>query len=253
MPMLRVTADVLERSFDGITLARGEDYAERDRVTDIERLDDGSRFRARVQGSRSEPYAVEITLHFAPLGTTASGSCSCPVGVNCKHAAALAALVLEQDPTGSPHQPALVEPDADRSIGLADADDVQPQALPLELTRWLEQAREAARPDADEYPAQIHNRLIYLLGVVLVSIRFGFVASLLAAFFKRSWVSTDDSTTCTSSTELLFCSVQSSASSSRNNSLSEGSSDMRMVRSVFDSSTMNRSRQKQRALSSTKM
>ena len=165
MPMLRVTADVLERSFDNITLARGEDYAERDRVTAIERLDDGSRFRARVLGSRREPYTVEITLHFTPLGTTASGSCSCPVHINCKHAAALAALFLEQDPPHSPLVSTPATPEIEASIGLPETADAGPPTLPLELTHWLEQAREATRTDADEYPTQVHNRLIYLLGV----------------------------------------------------------------------------------------
>lgn len=163
MPMMRVTVDVLERSFDGITRARGEDYAGRDRVTAIERLDDGHRFRARVQGSRIDPYVVEIVLGFTPAGTTATGSCSCPVHINCKHAAALAALVLEQD------TPELTAPTATQATTIATDDGAsggpRPPPLPRELTHWLEQAREATRPDADDYPPHVHNRLLYVLSV----------------------------------------------------------------------------------------
>ena len=162
MPMLRVTADVLERSFDGATLARGEDYADRDRVQGIERLDAGSRFRARVQGSKVEPYLVEVVLRHTSLGTTASGTCTCPAPINCKHAAALAALVLETDPSAPVTVPAApVDPANGRPV----AQPAPTAALPLELTHWLEQAREATRQTEDDYPPQVHHRLIYLLGI----------------------------------------------------------------------------------------
>ncbi len=65
---------------------RGQRYFDQDAILNPRRA--GRVLKAQCQGSRSQPYRVQITL--GPKGI-ASGDCSCPVGGggHCKHAAAL--------------------------------------------------------------------------------------------------------------------------------------------------------------------
>lgn len=68
------------------SFGRGRSYFNRGRISHPRRQ--GNTFKADCQGSRAQPYRVEITL--GPDGI-AGGGCSCPVGGggHCKHAAAL--------------------------------------------------------------------------------------------------------------------------------------------------------------------
>ncbi len=65
---------------------RGQRYFDQDAILNPRRA--GMMLRAQCQGSRSQPYRVQIAL--GPKGIV-SGDCSCPVGGggHCKHAAAL--------------------------------------------------------------------------------------------------------------------------------------------------------------------
>jgi uncharacterized Zn finger protein len=65
---------------------RGQRYFDQDAILNPRRA--GMVLKAQCQGSRSQPYRVQITL--GPKGIV-SGDCSCPVGggSHCKHAAAL--------------------------------------------------------------------------------------------------------------------------------------------------------------------
>src|SRR5471032_1443194 len=80
-----VTDAVLER---GLSLYRGQ------KVLDIEvRAIDNGRWQltGKVQGSERSPYTQNIRLHINVHGmlTHWDAECSCPVGVDCKHAVAL--------------------------------------------------------------------------------------------------------------------------------------------------------------------
>jgi len=77
----------LRSAVDPGTLARGRDYARRGRVRRLERLP--GELRAEVVGS-----GHVYRTHVAPLGDRARrpgfiGTCSCPVGEDCKHAVAV--------------------------------------------------------------------------------------------------------------------------------------------------------------------
>lgn len=81
----------LEEAFHGPTLERGRQYAKDDRVEQIEVEDDDevTQISARVYGSEALPYETSVQLLRRKRGVEIEGHCSCPVGYNCKHAAAV--------------------------------------------------------------------------------------------------------------------------------------------------------------------
>ena len=90
----------IERAVGRAPFRRGLDYFRRGRVLSVEFAAPGL-IRGTVSGSRAEPYAVAVRYDTASGGRLVSveGLCSCPVGYNCKHTAAvlLAARYLPQD------------------------------------------------------------------------------------------------------------------------------------------------------------
>ncbi|MEO8222579.1 MAG: DEAD/DEAH box helicase [Specibacter sp.] len=69
---------------------RGLDYAVNGHVRNIKWVEDKLELQGRVSGSRGETYSTSVTFEDAPKGAVLlEGECSCPVGWNCKHVAAL--------------------------------------------------------------------------------------------------------------------------------------------------------------------
>jgi superfamily II DNA or RNA helicase len=93
-------------NFDERTLQRAADYARRQRVVAI-RFTPGRHashgiIEGDIRGSARQPYhcRVEVQAHDAWL--TLDTDCSCPVGVDCKHAAAMLVLMANLPPTAWP-------------------------------------------------------------------------------------------------------------------------------------------------------
>ena len=88
----------LKAFFSAVTLARARKIIGRNRVVidhdDIEV--DGYLF-GRVSGTASFPYTVEVYLDDEYVSST----CSCPVGINCKHGAALTLTWLDSQSPSS--------------------------------------------------------------------------------------------------------------------------------------------------------
>lgn len=82
----------------GRIIFRGRDYYRKKRVLALESYDDG-RIEARVEGTASAPYRVEI--QFDRFGLPVS-KCDCPFRIEplCKHAVA-ALIAWQQEETGS--------------------------------------------------------------------------------------------------------------------------------------------------------
>ncbi|SKC94695.1 DEAD/DEAH box helicase [Paraburkholderia hospita] len=80
---------------DSRTRAKARDYV--DAVSEV-RWVSGHILAGRVQGTRSQPYDVRVDFSEVDASDWIDGECSCPVGFNCKHVAALliAALPLRQ-------------------------------------------------------------------------------------------------------------------------------------------------------------
>jgi superfamily II DNA or RNA helicase len=78
----------LRHVFDAATLRKGA--AIHKRVRHIELSADGSRISSSVLGSRPKPYSQTISVARAADGRLRiQGYCSCPVGIKCKHLAAV--------------------------------------------------------------------------------------------------------------------------------------------------------------------
>jgi len=88
----------LAREFSGTDIQRGRSYQAQGRVRDLAFHDDGALISARVDGTAPRPYRVEIALYSPDTdhvpGAMFETSCSCPVGIDCKHAVAVLFEVL---------------------------------------------------------------------------------------------------------------------------------------------------------------
>jgi len=73
------------------SFSRGERYARNGHVTDQSWGPAGTHLSGRVSGTSPQPYTVLVsfTLNAAGQAVRASGTCTCPMGNNCKHVAAL--------------------------------------------------------------------------------------------------------------------------------------------------------------------
>ena len=129
---------VLKDHFDRLTLARGRDYALGGLVDSVELLPGGT-IKGRVSNGRGKSYQQHISVK----GDLLLGSCSCPVGLNCKHVVA----VLMTWAARQSERPTVTAP----------------------VQGWLNRVRESVptRPipqeRPEEYPNRVKDRLLYVL------------------------------------------------------------------------------------------
>jgi len=173
-----VLSDVLKRKdlysfFSRSAFDKGYSYQAKGRVTALEISEDLTRVRAKVRGSASKPYRVDIRLDFSQDRLVdLDGECSCPMAINCKHVAATLLEVLsDKKPSAEPALPRERE----------TAPSTAPPVLSFEVATWLENVGKAVRDD--HYPAELNQRLLYrlhpsqegaqtpLLAVSLLSVR----------------------------------------------------------------------------------
>jgi superfamily II DNA or RNA helicase len=149
---LRDLPDFELRDVSGVpaaTIKRGLAYAQEGRVSAISVGASGKTVMARVRGSEPNPY--DVTVYFSEAASRRvriTGSCACPVGVNCKHVVAVLATVslLRANETGP----------SDTTASRDDRAD-SPAA------RWIERVREAM-PPAEREPSTGDERVVYVIG-----------------------------------------------------------------------------------------
>ena len=144
------------RRISRAALEAGRRYARQGRVRDLILSGDGRLIGAETQGSAPRPYRQRITIQDGRDGRpTVVGSCTCPVGGNCKHVAAvLVAAGLGQAPPmwrgpAAPVTPPPAEP-----------------VLPFEVAAWLQSLEGAEEVGSEDYPETVRQRLFYVLDVV---------------------------------------------------------------------------------------
>jgi hypothetical protein len=107
---------------------------------------------AAVKGTAARPYTVRIVLQQRD-GKQVSfrGTCSCPVGFDCKHVAAalFAARGAER------HRPVSVP---QRALTSSAA-----PVMPPEVADWLRQFALISEDQSEDYPADVRQRVIYVL------------------------------------------------------------------------------------------
>jgi SNF2-related domain/Helicase conserved C-terminal domain/SWIM zinc finger len=83
----------------GYELDKGRAYQRGGAVRDLRTDKGGERLIANVDGTRTRPYRVFAEIHPGSR-IQLSGQCSCPVGINCKHVAAVFLEALRRPPQG---------------------------------------------------------------------------------------------------------------------------------------------------------
>ena len=102
------TDDALRRRFGDATYERGAAYAGAGRVGALSTANDSRMVVAEVRGSRATPYRTVIILDADVSHATdvVATHCTCPIGVQCKHAVAVVVAardgLLSQAPAGEP-------------------------------------------------------------------------------------------------------------------------------------------------------
>ena len=138
--------DGWKRGFDRGSLSRGISYANEKTITDIELIDlpgTGELIAtASVQGTRRKPYLTSLVFRESRGVWHLETECTCPVGVDCKHATAVAYLLQKK---------------LARAI-LSAPDPRRPQeALEMPVASWLQEIEAASRkldPPAAGKPKQ---------------------------------------------------------------------------------------------------
>src|SRR3954452_1603005 len=143
-----VLSDVLKRKeiytfFGRSAFEKAVAYQAQGRVTGLELSDDLTHIRAKVRGSGSNIYRVEIQLDFSH-GRLADldGECTCPMAENCKHVAATLLEAL----SGKAPPPAAFPSKGGTAAAPAPA-------LAYEVTEWLDIVGKALR--GDDYPGDL--------------------------------------------------------------------------------------------------
>ena len=135
-------AAILQRIVDPRTFARGFAYAQSGAVLSREWLADGTRVVGDVRGGAARPYQVSVTITRSSVARLQSftARCSCPVGVNCKHAVALFLAPEESSlvaPSNRPHPP---RPDQRATKGITARRAVRGAEWEMTLRRLLTDA-----------------------------------------------------------------------------------------------------------------
>jgi len=160
----------LKDAVGAASYARGAAYARQRAVIQMWWHAAQSTLHGTVRGSGSNLYTT--TAYFSPGDGVPlefeRGECSCPVGWNCKHAAALVLMATDTDsaPAGSPGRPRSVawEQSLDSLLGSRPAVPVgQPAETPLAIELTLSEAGRYARahgPVASGAPLKLAARLV---------------------------------------------------------------------------------------------
>jgi superfamily II DNA or RNA helicase len=143
----------VRRCFSG-SYEKARPYQRQGLVRDLRADKGGQRLIASVKGTRPRPYHVFVEIgNSAPVSLSAR--CSCPVGWNCKHAAAVLLEALQNPPA---------------------LQRVEDDTLAGPLGRWLQQLQQAVVPPASpeaiayrlDHPAQPGSPFVIELRVVRV-------------------------------------------------------------------------------------
>jgi len=153
MPMIEFSDEDILDAVSHSAFGKARSYVRQGRVLEIARRADGM-IESEVRGTERKPYKQRIRLAPEPGGhTSIDGTCSCPIGYNCKHVAA-ALLALVDDPGVASR----TQLDLSSAAGVAP-----PPALSPEISFWLQRLEKARHSDGEEYPPDIRQRLFYIL------------------------------------------------------------------------------------------
>jgi superfamily II DNA or RNA helicase len=174
--MLDITEDAIRAAVTDNAFAAAEAYVRQGRVRRIEADPDIDLITAKVQGSEKRPYSQTIWLERDKGGRwQVDGECSCPVGGNCKHVAAVLLAHMRNEailnapaagalPLAMPGQARLAPP-VPRQQDVPATAPTAPAAptLGAPLTAWLRDLTDDLVAESDDYPESVFKRLFYVL------------------------------------------------------------------------------------------
>ena len=133
-----LTDSVVRRSFGDAVWRRGAAYARQGRVSDIVHSGRLRQFAAVVIGSGAQRYLTSV--EFDDASAQWWGECSCPVGADCKHAAAV--LIAVRDSPGAARQESPTAPAWELALTdlVENASAATPRGTPLGLQFDVEPA-----------------------------------------------------------------------------------------------------------------
>jgi len=167
--MLDISEDAVRDVVSPSTFAAAQAYVRDGRVRRIEADEDIDLITAKVQGSAKKPYSQMIWLEQKRGKWVVDGECSCPVGLNCKHVAAVLLAHIRNESalksvprisaTASAHAPLVMPPPAKRAAPTQTAPTAPSLAAPL--TAWLRGLADDLVAESDAYPDNVSKRLFY--------------------------------------------------------------------------------------------
>ena len=157
-----ISADI-DRILGKVYADRGRNYARQGRVAEVSGAEARRLLFSLVRGSSRSSYSQTISLSWSIDGRLIGieGDCTCPVGYNCKHVAAvlffaepiLRGEIAPESPTREPS----------RQQNSRPALKPGPQILSGPLQVWFDIQPKEASAASDEYPTAVHDRIYYVL------------------------------------------------------------------------------------------
>ena len=99
--MLELSRTEIQRQLGSPFYARGKGYAQAGHVLDIELIEEPGGWLVRSEVEGTYVYKQEIHLRKRSRGIEIDGECSCPVGYNCKHVAAVLIMLTSTNRQGT--------------------------------------------------------------------------------------------------------------------------------------------------------
>ncbi len=156
-----ILAEVGRKAFEAAL-----EYAREGRVLALE--EDGEIVFGQVRGTARRPYEQTIEIGEGVRGGfSIAGECTCPVGFNCKHVAAVLLHGLRStqsfaDPSSEQRVARLLTAPVQRS-----ATSPNQSVIPMPgLATWLDELDRAQATAEESYPGSIAQRLVYVLSPI---------------------------------------------------------------------------------------
>nr|MBX2824690.1 SWIM zinc finger family protein [Gammaproteobacteria bacterium] len=153
-PLYNLSLDDILSNCGRTFTSRGQQYMRNDRVLDIEWQHDSQSLSAKVAGGNAIPYTQQIRAETEYI----DGNCSCPVGYNCKHVAAVLLQWMDQC--------AMQRANNDAAHASEDLSDIASRRV----TQWREKLLRVSQADGNQADSTVlpgEEMLLYQLDLGL--------------------------------------------------------------------------------------
>ncbi len=174
-PDLSLSDEVITGLFSASDLEKGRTYELRGRVQNLQISPEGDTITATTVGSLPDPYTQRVTVRRNPFGPLLiAGRCSCPIGRNCKHLAAVMIAARRQQLAGPEPlmTPVPAPPPVRRGPGRPSTKSLMKPAprlpapgdsIPYPIAEWLNSLDDEDDSESEDYPPSVRNRVYYVL------------------------------------------------------------------------------------------